>query len=36
MKYYNFCIVTRKKKEKKKGLIRDRVEIENAKMRVIK
>ena len=35
MKYYNFFVLAKREK-KKKRLIRDKVEIENANMRIIK
>ena len=35
MKYYNFFVLT-KKIRKKKRLIKDKVQIENADMRIIK
>ena len=34
MKYYNFFVLTKKRKKNK--LIRDKVEIENANMRIVK
>ena len=36
MKYYNFFVLAKREKKKKKRLIRDKVEIENANMRIIK
>ena len=36
MKYYNFFLLTKRKRIKKKWLISEKVGIENAQMRVIK
>ena len=36
MKYYNFFVLAKREKKKKKRLIIDKVEIENANMRIIK
>ena len=36
MKYYHFCINKENKEKKKKELIKDKVQIENADMRIIK
>ena len=36
MKYYNFFALTKRIRKKKKRLIKDKVQIENADMRIIK
>ena len=36
MKYYDFFLLSKREEKKEKGLIRDKVEIKHAEMKVIK